>query len=462
MPLHYTSERKGGLWMINNQITEKLARHVEASDEIKLNDELTNQIKRVYLDYVCCSILGSSTNVSNLAYQTILSLEGEGEYNVIGYKQRLSKASAAFINGTSAHSLDLDDGHTKGSIHPGTVVLPALISEAERLKPTFEELAKATIIGYDVCLRISSAIHPSSRKRGFHNTPVAGIFGAIAALCVLNKFEKEEIQNAFGIGASFAGGLFAFLGTGSEVKRIHPGQAARDAILAVELSKNGLTGPKSVLESENGIFQAFAGGEISLERLFHDIGERFEIMDIYFKPYPCCRHLHSSIDAVYELKGKNQIDLNAISSIRVGVNSIAYKHRHNEFYSLLDAQMSLPFAVAAALYFPTLEIGNFEPKDAPELLKKLSKLVEVYIDKRAEDVYPHKRPATIEVTFNNGEPITEHVENPLGEPSNPLPDNMLDEKFYGNCRAIIGENEARELINKIRNMEKGIEFLFHI
>ena len=150
-------------------------------------------------------------------------------------------------------------------------------------------------------------MHPSSRKRGFHNTPVAGIFGATAAVCVLYGLEEEDIKNAFGVAASFAGGLFAFLGTGAEVKRIHPGQAARDALLAVELTVKGLSGPKFVLECENGVFQAFAGGDISIDRLFDGIGERYEIMNVYFKPYPCCRHLHSSVDAVYKLRNKYQI-----------------------------------------------------------------------------------------------------------------------------------------------------------
>lgn len=441
-------------------MTEELANHVANYKKMTLTEDILQQVKRVLLDYFCCAITGSQTVVSKQVFQTLLELEGEGDYHVIGHKKKLSKTNAAFINGTSAHSLDLDDGHTKGSIHPGTVVLPPLLAEAEKGKPNFDLLARAIVIGYDVCLRISSALHPSSRKRGFHNTPVAGIFGAVAGLCVLNELNKKEVQNAFGIAASFAGGIFAFLGTGAEVKRIHPGQAARDALLAVELSLNGLTGPKSVLESENGLFQAFAGADISSERLLQNLGKTFEISNIYFKPYPCCRHIHSSVDAVYKLKEKNEIKVEDIVRIRVGVNSIAYKHRHHECQSLLDAQMSLPYTVALALLYPTLEIGHFAPENSTRQCRNLASKVEVYIDEHAETVYPNERAAKVEINVADGSTLMELIHNPLGEPSHPLDDAQLAAKFYGNCKSIIGEEKTEEMIANIFNIEKEIDFLY--
>ncbi len=442
--------------------TEKLAAHVVNARDISLDKELTQQVKKVFLDYLCSAITGSKTEVSRLVYQYLLESEGPGEYNVIGHEKGLSKTNAAFINGTSAHSLDLDDGHTGGSIHPGAVVVPAVLAAAQQVKPTFDVLAKSVVIGYDICLRISSAIHPSSRLRGFHNTPLAGIFGACAAVSFLYELDKEEVQNAFGVAASFAGGLFAFLGSNAEVKRIHPGQAARDAILAVELVKKGLTGPKSVLECENGIFQAFAGNQISVERLFEDLGKKYEIMDIYFKPYPCCRHLHSAIDAVYEIKKYSTFYPEKIEGIKVGVNQMAFLHRHKEFNTLLDAQMSLPYAIAAAIYYPVLEINHFEPRDTNESIRRLAQIVTVYIDKEAERAYPAQRAAMLEITLKNGDTLLKRVENPLGEPSNPLSAEQLENKFLANCIPFAGETTARTIVENINQLEFKKDFLYHI
>lgn len=442
--------------------TEKLAAHVVNAKNMYLDNELTQQVKKVLLDFLCSAITGSKTEVSKLVYQYLLESEGTSEFNIIGYDKGLSKANAAFINGTSAHSLDLDDGHTGGSVHPGAVVFPAVLAAAQHVRPTFEILAKSIVIGYDICLRVSSAIHPSSRLRGFHNTPLAGIFGACAAVSFLYGLEKEEVQNAFGVAASFAGGLFAFLGSNAEVKRIHPGQAARDATITVELVKKGLTGPMSVLECENGIFQAFAGNEISLDRMFKDLGKKYEIMNVYFKPYPCCRHLHSSIDAVYDLKKRSPILPKEISEIRVGVNRIAYLHRHKEFNTLLDAQMSLPYAIASAIYHPVLGINHFEPGSTKDTVGRLAQLVTVYIDEEAERAYPAQRAAKLEITLENGVKLINHVENPLGEPNNPLSEKQLENKFLSNCTPLIGETKARTIVENIKQLELSTDFLYQI
>ena len=443
-------------------ITERLAAHAANVKNMKLDSELIHQVKRACLDYLCAVITGSNTEVSRLVYEYFLESEEKGTTNLIGYKTGLSKANAAFLNGTSAHCLDMDDGHTGGSVHPGTVVFPVVLALAQHLKPTFDELAKAIIIGYDICLRISSAIHPSSRQKGFHNTSVAGIFGAVAAASSLYGFKKEEVQNAFGIAGSFAGGIFAFLGTGSEVKRIHPGQAARDGIMAVELTRKGLSGPKAVLEGENGLFHSFADGKVSVERLFKDIGEKYEIMNIYFKPYPCCRHLHSSIDAVYELKTNPQIQPQDIAKIRVGVNRIAYLHRHKDCQTLLDAQMSLPYALASAIYHPVLEVNHFNPEETKETIGRLARLVEVYIDKEADQHYPAQRAARLEITLKNSQTFSCYVENPLGEPSKPLSDEILEKKFMANCSPVIGEEKAIKIVEGLKNINEKMEILYSI
>ena len=40
-------------------------------------------------------------------------------------------AGAAFLNGALAHSLDFDDTHAAGSLHPGAPVIPAALAAGE-------------------------------------------------------------------------------------------------------------------------------------------------------------------------------------------------------------------------------------------------------------------------------------------------------------------------------------------
>jgi 2-methylcitrate dehydratase PrpD len=442
--------------------TNKLAEHVESIGHMQLSPELVAQVKRALLDYCCVAYAGSVTEVSQTLYRYLKENEGGGAYNAIGYDERFSVANAAFLNGTSAHCLDFDDGHSDGSIHPGAVVFPAVIALAEKLNPSTDRLIKAVIAGYEVCLRISAAMHPASRQRGIHNTPAAGIFGAAAACAFLLGGKSEQIEQTMGCAASFAGGLFAFLGSGSEVKRIHPGQAARDAVIAAELCSQGLTGPKGVLENQNGFFKAFAGNEISVERMFKDLGKRYEIMNIYIKPYPCCRHLHVVADTIYEMKVERFFDINQLNSIEIGVNSIAAMHSHKMCNNLLDAQMSIPYTIAAALIYERLGVEHFYPTRQNDDFWRLVDKVMIFIDEEADALYPKKRAARVRIKLVNGENVSHFVDTPLGEPSKPMSDEQIRLKFIGNSTPIIGEEKAERIVKNIELLEQDAKFLFYL
>src|SRR5690625_3208852 len=237
---------------------------------------MMNQIKFILTDFFSVTIVGSQMEMSQLVYKYFFTEESNGNSNVIGYKHDLSKFSAAFINGTSAHTLDFDDGYSKGSMHPAAVVIPAVLAVSEREKSSPSKIAGAIIVGYEVSLRISASMHPVTRERGFHNTPLAGVFGAAAAVSYLHDLKKEDVQSAFGNAASFSGGLFAFLGTGSEIKRIHPGQAARDGMIAAELAKNGVTGPPNVLEGKNGFFQSYTETNHNIVSLLRNLVKEYK------------------------------------------------------------------------------------------------------------------------------------------------------------------------------------------
>src|ERR1700753_3679224 len=51
-----------------------------------------------------------------------------GNAGVFGDAARYTPAGAAFLNGALAHSLDFDDTHAAGSLHPGAPVIPAAVA----------------------------------------------------------------------------------------------------------------------------------------------------------------------------------------------------------------------------------------------------------------------------------------------------------------------------------------------
>src|SRR5690606_17344395 len=158
----------------------------------------------------------------------------------------------------NTHGLDFDDGTTQGSAHPSGAVFPAVLAAAEQHGATPRDVVLATAVGYDVMIRIAAAMHPTTARKGFHNTALAGVFGAAAAVPSLLKLDAAQAGHALGLAGSFAGGIRAYLDDGAEVKRIHPGKAARDGLVCAELAKRGITGPGRVLEARYGFANTHA------------------------------------------------------------------------------------------------------------------------------------------------------------------------------------------------------------
>lgn len=434
--------------------TEKLASFTVQMRNMEIDPQVIEQYQKLCLDYLCAAITGAQTDVGKNVFQYFKSFDHEQSVSVIGHQSALSYLHAAFVNGTSAHCLDFDDGHTQGSVHPGSVIFPAVLAVAEKRKSHPDDIVRATIVGYEITIRVASAMHPFSRQNGYHNTPVAGVFGAAAAVSYLLDADMKQVEGALGNASSFAGGTFAFLGSGSELKRIHPGIAARDGIIAAEMVLRNVDGPKNIFEKPGGVFDIFARGKINHTVVEVPIGDELEFMNVYFKAYPCCRHLHVVIDAIKKLKNQHQITPDQVTKIVVGVNRVTSYHEHRTCASLLDAQMSLPYAAAVALIDKNVTVKSFnlERVDKRKILALMQR-VSVYEDETCEKLYPQKRKTKVTIHMKEGEVFRISYDKVKGEPPNPMSMQDVENKIQENCNDLIGETKVRQLIERVRNLD---------
>jgi 2-methylcitrate dehydratase PrpD len=436
-------------------ITRRLARHVATTDFTDLSERAVHSFKRALLDYLATSITGSQEPVSQHMLEYLASVDDSRTAAVIGTAQRLSVLNAALLNGTSTHALDFDDGHTHASAHPAGPNFPAVLAVAEQKGLDAKRVVLATVMGYDVMLRVSSAIHPASALRGWHNTPVTGVLGAAAGVSKLIGNDEEQTLFALGMAGSFAGGLFEFLGEGADIKRIHPGKAARDGILCAELGKRRITGPMHVLEGKHGFFKAFVDNAVNYERLLDGLGSRYEIEDAYFKPYPCCRHLHPIMDGIVTLKRKHHINPAQVERIEAGSYAVGARHDHTSWEALLDAQMSMPCAAALALIEDDVTSPSFKPGriDRPEVQRMIPQ-VKVYVDAQTDQHYPKRRGGVVTLVMKDGARFTERVLDPKGEGENPMSDADLDRKFLSNCEPIVGKDKCQRLLEAVWGFDR--------
>lgn len=440
-------------------VSRALAEYVASLRYEQLPAEAVHAFRRALLDYITCAASGSRMEPSRLVLDYLRSWDRAGEACVVGSDIRLACPNAAFVNGTSAHGLDFDDGYTQGSVHPGSAVFPALLAMAERLGASTEDVIVAGVAAYDVTLRIAASVHPHSARRGFHNTPTAGVFGAAAAASRLMGLGARRTLDALGLAGSFAGGLREYVAEGADVKRIHPGKAARDGLVCAELALRGLSGPARVLEGRYGFAQAVSGGDADLGRVTAGLGATFEICNAYFKPYPACRHFHSALDAIRNIARRRAFAPREVNSVEIGLYDIGVQgHDHTHAYTLLDAQMSAPVSTALAVVFGDVTASGYDRAnlDSPEV-RRIVEATTVFVDPECERLYPRRRSGVARVRLKDGTMLEGRVLDPRGEGENPMSDDELTHKFLSNCRPVLGEPKCSQVLEAIWSLGRSSE-----
>jgi 2-methylcitrate dehydratase PrpD len=401
---------------------------------------------RLLVDYLGAAVAGSAAPLSGRLRRHLETTDpGDQATAILG--SRLTAGAAAFVNGTSAHGLELDDGYTPGAVHPSATTLPAVLAAAEAGRLSADRVLTAIAVGVETTSRVAAAGHPATLHSGFHNTAVAGVFGATAATVNLLGGDAETMASALGLAGSHAGGLHEYQADGSEVKRLHAGKSARDGLACARLAVAGMPGPHTVLEGRHGYFAAFAGGDWRPEVLLEGLGDDWVSLRTYVKPYPCCRHLHGPIDAALAMRAAGLSDSRRIVGIAVSTFAIASRFDRAQPESFIQAQLSIPYAVAAALRLGALDVGAFgDDVRADEEIGRLAGLVRVTTDPELEARYPGQRPAVVTVTLEDGSELRHGVDQPLGEPDNPIDDAGLDAKFLGLTVPVLGRAHAERTL----------------
>ena len=438
--------------------TKALARFVATLSYDDLDAAALYKLRCHTLDTIGVCLAGSRQDVSRMAASVLDELMAPGEVPVPGRSRRTDALSAAFLAGTAGHGLELDDGFRPGGIHPGCVVIPAVLAMGHVTGADGKRFLAAIAAGYEVAARIAALVHPRPRWRGFHNTSAIGVFAAAAATAALKGLDETVVENAFCIAASSSSGIRSYA-RGGDVKRIHPGLAARDGILAALLAAKGYPAATDVLEAKEGFFHAFAGegdfGGADIVKAGGQDNSRFAVADCYIKPHACCRHLHPAIDALIDILKSEDLSPEEVTSIDVETYKVAATHGTIGWNAMTTAQMSFPFALAAALQYGAVHLHHFDDDGRRDerVLRHCDK-VHVRADDALDARYPKQRPVRLEVSTASGRRYSRTVDEPLGAASKPLPDAQLREKFHALADPVIGAERAAGVARDVWALER--------
>lgn len=406
-------------------ITSKLAEFIRSVKYHQLPEEVTDKTKECFTDFLGVALRGSRTKSGRAMEEITYPCD---ESTILGYG-RTSALEAGLANGVFAHSMDLDDGHRKAMLHPGACVIPTALSICEARDRSGKELIESLVAGYQVAIAVGMMVNPEHRKMGFHSTGTCGTFGAAAASCKALNLNQYEIVNALGLAGTQAAGLLESDHSGSMGKHLHAGKAAQSGILSALLANKGFTGPNTILEGNEGFIKSMSRVDPSAVELNL---EGYKILEVYFKIYPICRHLHPSIDALLQAVEENQVNLGEIEKITVNTYKIAAQHDDYNPTSTEAMRQSLPISMAVALlnYYSgkdSLVEFSYSPLNHVEV-DDITRKIFINIDPVFEENYPQTRPS--EVSISTKKDVHKmKVELPLGEVENPLKKTDIQWKF---------------------------------
>ncbi len=419
-------------------------RHADLSDEVK------HYARRHLLDTVGVMIAGAPGEIAGKAERVIAAVRPAGAVPVPGRKRRADLLDAAFLGGTAAHGIELDDGYRIGSAHCGCVVVPAALSVAHQTGASGAVLLEAIVAGYETGIALARACAPDLRHRGFHPTSAVGPFGAAMATAKLRRLNPAQFANALGIAASSAAGLFAFVGGGGDIKRLHAGHASREGVQAALLAEQSVEGPPNVIEARDGFMQAFAFGRIDKARpiALPPVAE-FGITDCYIKPYACCRHIQPAVEAMFGLANDEGIAFEDIRKVEVETYKIAAEHAHVPWDDFASAQLSFPYLVGLAARYRGVRFEHFDEttrKDPAfaDFARKLTVSAPAEIDA----LYPKLRPARVTVETARGT-FVRQADEAWGSRLVPLDDAGLIAKFKELVTPVLGAARADELAARL-------------
>lgn len=381
------------------------------------------------LDCVAAALAGAHSGGAAAARATALAQFGPGKTSVwFSGGAKALPGAAILANCTAASIMDLDDGHRAACGHPGAAIIPSCLALAEEVGASHAQLIAAIVVGYEVCVRVAAG-RDLSRLATLSSGKWCN-YGVAAAGALLRGCTLEQMVQAMAIAGVHgpnqdAAGYSRVMG--NHVKEGIP-WSSLTGYMAVGLAVNGFTGPTDILDNP---------AHFDADAIAAGLGRSHAIERVYFKPYSCCRWAHAALDALLAMLETDGIRPEAVESIEVRTFSRALR-LNNEFDppTLEGAQYSIPYVLGvAAAHGRSALLPLTEDRLHDPAALAFARKVQLVVDPQLDQRFPQTTAARVRLTTRTGTHEREVI-YPLGDPDNPMSQDLLLDKFGALTRAM--------------------------
>lgn len=409
-----------------------------ASDTTAANlpNDVIATLRRSFIDTMGVAAVGSTTDMAAAACKAapIIGGAGTASARILINGTRVSPVAAAMASAMTVDSVDAHDSTSPCKGHAGSAVFPALLAIADaRGGMDGAEAAALLAIGYEVSYRAGLAQHATCAD--YHTSGAWTAVGVAVMVARALGCTSDRIRHAAGIGE--------FHGPRSQMMRCidHPtnvrdgvGWGAPSGVAAAYLAQAGFTGAPA-LTCEDA------------PEYWDDLGHAWRLVeDTSYKPYPCCRWAHPSIDAASDLMRENDLHHSQIASVEI-------RTFHNAT-RLAGHRPSTPDEFAYGIAFPVATMIVRGQIGVPELatstlqdpdILRISTATTLIDDPHLTTISQGKRWAELSLTTTDGRTFKAPPRTPRGDLDKPLSDAEILEKFHLFADPVLGQSKADEV-----------------
>ncbi len=369
---------------------------------------------RLLGDALAIGAAGASAPGADGVLVTAKSFGAGEDARIIGALGRLPAASAAYVNCFHIHCLEWDAVHEQAVVHATTAVIAALGGVIDRRGGCDPEAALAAIaVGTDIAAGLGIAADGGLK---FFRPATAGIIGAALAVARIEELSRAQFDDVLGLAHSMTAGTMQAHHEGSIALALQMAQAARSAVHAVDLVKNGLTGPHEALEGPLGHFALFEIGDLS--RYTSDLGKVWRISEMSTKPFPSGRASHATLGTLAEVRASGRAIDRIEAHVPPLINTLIGRAMHGEMTPAY-ARLCLPFLSALMLRDGRIDPRRFTKETfANPDLQAVAARVSIIVDDNPDPNALSPQQVTVKYADATSEKIA--IPHTLGSPEVPL------------------------------------------
>ncbi|MCH2506078.1 MAG: MmgE/PrpD family protein, partial [Dehalococcoidia bacterium] len=294
-------------------LSRQLAQWVVGLSYDDLPPEVVDRAKGVTLHGIASILLGSQMSGGQQSVQLITGEESgvtKGATIMVD-GSTVTKGGAAFANADMLMAGGKLDSF-RMLTHPGTSILPGALVAAETSGASGREFLTGLAAAYEVMERMAADFIPTVMTRGFHASPVFGIFGAAVAAAKVLNFNEDQVNSTIALCVNLAAGNLE--GPRNGGRALREGAAVRNAMFAVALAQMGHVSGETVLEGDAGFYHAYTGNnqgkltysfvgdtQTSLDKITTGLGKDWMGLETLYRIYSTAGYNIAHVDVTAQI-----------------------------------------------------------------------------------------------------------------------------------------------------------------